>query len=78
MTPLQKTIAYSAIFVGILAIFLAIGSSLHIAYHIFTFCQSQSSESKFESPPIVDGPYPKRSEMFDSWSDYSRRNGLIR
>ena len=36
MTPLQKTIAYSAIFVGILAVFSAFGSSIHIAYHVFT------------------------------------------
>ena len=36
MTPLQKTIAYSAIVVGILAIGMVIGSSVHIAYFVFT------------------------------------------
>ena len=36
MTSMQKTIAYSAIAVGSLAIFFAFGSSIHIAYHILT------------------------------------------
>ena len=36
MTSMQKTIAYSAIAVGLLAIFLAFGSSIHIAYHLLT------------------------------------------
>ena len=36
MTPVQKTIAYSAIVIGGLAIGMAIGSSVHIAYYIFT------------------------------------------
>ena len=36
MTPVQKTIAYTAIFVGILAVGMVIGSSVHIAYFVFT------------------------------------------
>ena len=36
MTPVQKTIAYSAIVIGGLAIGMAIGSSVHIAYYVFT------------------------------------------
>ena len=36
MTPVQKTIAYSAIVVGILGVGMAIGSSIHIAYYVFT------------------------------------------
>ena len=36
MTPVQKTIAYSAIVVGILAVLLAFGSSVHVAYYVFT------------------------------------------
>ena len=36
MTSLQKTIAYSAIVVGILAFFYALGSSIGIAYYVFT------------------------------------------
>ena len=36
MTPMQKTIAYSAIVVEILAIFSAFGSSIHITYYVFT------------------------------------------
>ena len=36
MTPLQKTIAYTAIFFGILAVISAFGSSIHMAYHVFT------------------------------------------
>ena len=33
---MQKTIAYSAIVIGLLAIFFAFGSSIHIAYHVLT------------------------------------------
>ena len=36
MTPVQKVIAYSAILTGILAVLLAFGSSIHVAYHVFT------------------------------------------
>ena len=36
MTSLQKTIAYSAIVTEILAILSAFGSSIHIAFHVFT------------------------------------------
>ena len=36
MTSMQKTIAYSAIVIGLLAIFFAFGSSIHIAYHVLT------------------------------------------
>ena len=36
MTPLQRTIVYSAILAGILAVFSAFGSSINIAYHIYT------------------------------------------
>ena len=36
MTSMQKTIAYSAIAVGLLAIFFAFCSSIHIAYHVLT------------------------------------------
>ena len=34
MTSMQKIVAYSAIVVGILAVLSAVGSSLHIAYHL--------------------------------------------
>ena len=34
MTSMQKIIAYSAIVVGILAVLCAVGSSIHIAYHL--------------------------------------------
>lgn len=45
-TSTQKTIAYSGIVVGILAVISAFGTSIHIAYHVFnssgltrlTFC----------------------------------------
>merc|ERR1712209_77143 len=50
MTPMQKTIAYSAIVVGVLAIFSAFASSIHIAYHVFT-----SSECKISSPSQPKG-----------------------
>ena len=36
MTPLQKKIAYTAIVIEILAILSAFGSSIHIAFHVFT------------------------------------------
>ena len=36
MTSTQKTIAYSAIVVGILAVISAFGTSIHIAYHLST------------------------------------------
>ena len=36
MTPMQKTIAYSAIIVGILAVFSAFGTAIHIANYVFT------------------------------------------
>ena len=36
MTSMQKTIAYSAIAVGLLAIFLAFTSSIHIAFRLLT------------------------------------------
>ena len=54
MTSMQKTIAYSAIAVGLLAIFFAFGSSIHIAYHVLTssglteiiFCMSIEKKTK--------------------------------
>ena len=36
MPSTKKVIAYSAIVVGILAVVLAIGSSVHMAYYVFT------------------------------------------
>ena len=36
MTSMQKTIAHSAIVIGLLAIFFAFGSSIYIAYHVLT------------------------------------------
>ena len=36
MTPMQKIIAYSAIVVGILAVLLTFGSSIHVVYYVFT------------------------------------------
>ena len=36
MTSTQKIIAYSAIIVGFLAVGMVIGSSVHIAYYVFT------------------------------------------
>ena len=36
MTLSQKTIAYTAIAVGILAVLSVFGSSIHIAYLVFT------------------------------------------
>ena len=36
MTSTQKIIAYSGIVVGVLAVGMAIGSSVHIAYYVFT------------------------------------------
>ena len=36
MTSTQKTIAYSAIVVGILAVISAFGTAIHITYHIYT------------------------------------------
>ena len=36
MTPVQKIIAYSAIIIGILAVLLAFGSSIHVVYYIYT------------------------------------------
>ena len=36
MTSVQKTIAYSAIVVGILAVLLAFVSSIHVAYYVYT------------------------------------------
>ena len=36
MTSTQKIIAYSAIVVGILAVLLAFGSSIHVACYVFT------------------------------------------
>ena len=36
MTSTQKIIAYSAIVVGVLAVGMVIGSSVHIAYYVFT------------------------------------------
>ena len=36
MTSTQKIIAYSAIAVGVVAFGMAIGSSVHIAYYVFT------------------------------------------
>ena len=36
MTLVQKIIAYSAIVIGILAVLLAFGSSIHVVYYIYT------------------------------------------
>ena len=36
MTPMRKTIAYSAIVFGILAVLLAFASSIHLVYCVFT------------------------------------------
>ena len=36
MTPMQKTIAYSAIFIGILAVLLAFASPIYLVYCVFT------------------------------------------
>ena len=36
MTSMQKTIAYCTIAIGLLAIFFAFASSIHIAYHVLT------------------------------------------
>ena len=36
MTPVQKTIAYSAIVFGFLAVLLAFASSIHVIYYVYT------------------------------------------
>ena len=36
MTRVQKTIAYSAIVFGILAVLLAFASSIHVIYYVYT------------------------------------------
>ena len=57
MTLIQKTIAYSAIVVGIFAVLSAFGTSVHIAYHIFT--SSANNKVKGKGKKTLIFPYVK-------------------
>jgi len=78
MTPLQKTIAYTAIFFGILAVISAFGSSIHMAYHVFTSsgCQSPNKESQKNTAVLITNGYGSANSA-ELWNPETKSGCLL-